>query len=238
MPIRRKQFRRKPRKKRAFASRPTQQIAKRPRMAPRVLQFKRKWVTDLTLNSTSPPAGWTSLVAGGENAISLAYVLSMAEIPNYANFTNLFDSYKLTGVRLQGYLSFTTASPENQSQSIIYMCRDHLGQNPATVLTEEWFNERPRSRKRVLCNSTGRPSFDIYMPLSQLNNVYQSVTNNDYTLARPRFISTNEVNTPHYGLNLMIKRLDNQPWTANTSNQYPTLKVFTTVYFQCRGINS
>lgn len=219
-------------------SKPTALAKRNPRMAPRVLQFKRRMVDTLTLNSVTPPTGWTSLSAAGDEAITLNYVISMAQIPNYTNFMNLFDSYRIKGIRLQGYYSFNVAAPNNQSQVMLYYCRDHLGQTSAAQLSEDWFNERPRSRKRLLVNASGKPSFDIYMPLTQLANTYQSVTNNDYTMKRPRFISTNEVNTPHYGLNLRLSRIDGLPWTANSSNQYPTLKLFSTIYFECRGINS
>lgn len=236
MPIRRKT--RPRRRKRAAFSKPMQIVPRKPRMAPRVLQFKRRFSDNLILNTGSPPLGWTSLSAGGDEALTLAYVFSMAQIPNYANFTNLFDSYRIKGVRLQGYYSFTMAGPSSQAQTMLHYARDHLGQNTASVLTEDWYNERPRSRKRLLVNSVGRPSFDIFMPLSQLSNTYQSGVNTDYTMQKPRFISTNEVNTPHYGFNLRLARIDGQPWTANSSNQYPTLKLFTTVYFEMRGINS
>lgn len=236
MPVRKRKIRRKPR--RNALNKPTHRPARAPRMAPRVLQFKRRFANDLILNTVTPPVGWTSLAASGDNALALTYVISMSQLPNYANFTNLFDSYRIKGVRCQGYMSFSTTAPENQAQAMLYYCRDHLGQSTASQLTEEWFLERPRSKKRLLVNSTGKPSFDIYMPLTQLANTYQSVTNNDYTMKRPRFISTNEVNTPHYGLNLRLQRVDGSPFTAASNNQYPTLKLFTTVYFECRGINS
>lgn len=236
MPQRKRKIRRKPR--RNALNKPVHRPARAPRMAPRLLQFKRVQATDLILNTSTPPAGWTSLQGSNDEALTLTYVISMSQIPNYTNFTNLFDSYRIKGVRLQGYYSFSVAQPANQSQAMLYYCRDHLGQSTATDLTEDWFLERPRSKKRLLVNSVGKPSFDIYMPLTQLANTYQSVGNNDYTMKRPRFISTNEVNTPHYGFNLRLQRIDGNVFTAGTSNQYPTLKLFTTVYFECRGINS
>lgn len=238
MPIRRIVRRRRRIRKRALVSKPLAIVPRKPRMAPRVLQFKRKFSHTLTLNTYSPPPGWTTLEPSGDQALTLAYVIAMSEIPDYANFTNLFDSYRIKGVRLQGYYSFNTTGPTSQAQVLFQYCRDHLGQNTAAVLSEEWFNQRPRSKKRVLVNSVGKPSFDIYMPLTQLSNTYQSSVNTDYTMSRPRFISTNEVNTPHYGFNLRLSRIDGQPWTHSTSNQYPTLKLFSTVYFEMRGINS
>ena len=237
MAIRRKRnVRRKPR--RNAISKPTHIVPRKPRMAPRVLQFKRKFVSTLVLNTVAPPVGWTSLASTGDEALVLNYVISMAQLPNYQNFTGLFDSYRIKGVRLQGYYSCSTTAPENQAQVMLYYCRDHLGQSTPAQLDEDWFNERPRSKKRLIVNSVGKPSFDIYMPLTQLANTYQSVTNNDYTMKRPRFISTNEVNTPHYGLNLRLQRIDGNPFTTASNNQYPTLKMFTTVYFEMRGINS
>ncbi len=235
MPIRRK---RNVRKRRNKLSKPTHIVPRKPRMAPRVLQFKRKFSNTLVLNTVSPPEGWTSLASAGDEAITLGYVFSMAEIPNYENFTTLFDSYRIKGVRLQGYYSFNTTGPDSQAQVMLHYARDHLGQNTASVLTEDWFNSRPRSRKRLIVNSVGKPSFDIYMPLTQLSNTYQSTVNTDYTMQRPRFISTNEVNTPHYGFNLRLSRVDGNPFTTASSNQYPTLKLYSTIYFEMRGINS
>ena len=233
---RRKQI--KGRRRRNALSKPSAQPKRIPRMAPRVLQFKRKSADTLILNTASPPIGWTSLSSTGDEALTMNYVISLAQIPNYTNFTNLFDSYRIRAIRLQGYFSFNVAAPNNQAQAMLYYCRDHLGQSTPADLSEDWFNERPRSRKRLLVNGSGKPSFDIYMPLTQLANTYGTVTNNDYTMKRPKFISTNEVNTPHYGMNLRLQRVDGNAWTSGTSNQYPTLKLYTTVYFECRGINS
>ena len=224
-------------RRRVAFSKPLSIVPRKPRMAPRVLNFKRCFSQDLALNTQAPPGGWTALTVA-DQALAINYVFSMNQIPDYQNFTNLFDSYRIVGTRIQGYLSFNTITPAQQSQTMLFYCRDHMGQTLATDLSEDWFNQRPRSRKRVLTNTTGKPSIDIYMPLTQLANTYQSVTNNDYTMKRPRFISTNEVNTPHYGFNLRIARVDGNNWTTGTQNQYPTLKLFTTVYFQCRGINS
>lgn len=226
------------RRRRAPYSKPLSIVPRKPRMAPRVLQFQRKFSQDVVLNSLAPPTGWTSRSADGDECLTLNYVFSLNQIPDYTNFTNLFDSYCIKGVRLQGYFTATVSQSSSQAQTMLFYCRDHLGQSTASDLTEEWFNQRPRSKKRVLLNAMGKPAFDIYMPLTQLANTYHSLTNTDYVMRRPRFISTNEVSTPHYGFNLRLARVDGNRWTHGTSNQYPTLKMFTTVYFQMRGINS
>lgn len=240
MPIRR--FRRKPRRKKSnrYAPRPVRLLVKKQPQSSqsRVLNFKRTFVNDVVLNASSPPSGWTSLAASGENAIALAYVLSLSQIPNYQNFTSLFDSYRIKGVRIQGWYSATVSANTSNSQSLLYTCRDNIGQSQAADMTEEYFLQRPRSKKRVLINSVGKPSFDMFVPLSNLSTIYSGAVQSDYAMAKPRFISTNEPATPYYGLNLRLQRIDGNNWTHGTANQYPTLKLYTTVYFQMRGINS
>ena len=216
------------------------QITKNPHVngASRIINFKRTFENTLVLNSASPPTGFLNTGVAGDNGIVSNYNINLNNIPNVSNFSNLFDSYRIKGVRIQGYCSFNVAAPNNQSQSIMYMCRDHLGQNPFTTLTEDWFVERPRSKKRLLVNSVGKASFDHFIPATQLSEVYASAVNTDYVQVKPKFISTNELDTPHYLCNLRIQRVDGQTWTHGTSNQYPTIKMYTTVYFQMKGINS
>jgi len=240
MPFRR--FRRKPRRKKSnrYAPRPVRLLVKKQPQSSqsRVLNFKRLFVQDLTLNTAAPPIGWTSLTSSGDEALTLAYVLSLDQLPNYTAFTQLFDSYRIKGVRIQGWYSATVSTNSSSSQSILYTCRDNIGQSTASTMTEDYFLSRPRSKKRVLMNSMGKPSFDMFVPLSNLSTIYSGAVQSDYAMAKPRFISTNEPSTPYYGLNLRLQRIDGNNWTHGTANQYPTLKLYTTVYFQMRGINS
>eukprot|EP01052_Picozoa_sp_SAG31_P043070 SAG31_NODE_7058_length_1800_cov_122.113463_2_plen_238_part_00 len=208
------------------------------RNLPRIINFKRQMVNTFQLNTAAATAPWVSLAASNDEALVLNYVIDAAQIPNIAHFVNLFDSYRIKGVRIQGYLSFTTAQTTTQSQSILYSCSDNMGQTPSANLTEDYFLSRPRSKKRLLANNMGKPSFDQYIPLSNLANVYGGTINTDYALVKPRFISTNELTTPYYGMNLRLQRVDNQNWTHGAQTQYPTLKMYTTIYFQMRGIKS
>lgn len=204
----------------------------RPLSRPRIIGFKRSRTEIITLNNTSAPSGW-SLV---DNGLAIPLVFSLSQIPDSTDFINLFNSYKLVGIRMQGWYSNTVAADSNQ-QSIMYYCGNSMGNVLGSELSEQYFLDRPSHRKRVLVNSTGKPSVDLYMRLSQLAMVYQSITNTDYGLIKPRFISTGETQTGHYGLNLLIKRLDNENWTTGTSHPYPQLKINYTYYFKCRGIS-
>lgn len=238
-------YKRKPRrarkKTRPYKYNPRRlQITKNPHVngASRIINFKRTWEDVITLNSLTPPTGWQSTGVTGDNGIVANYNINLNSIPNVANFTNLFDSYRIKGIRLQGYFSYTSTGEATNGQTILYMCRDHLGQNPFTTLTEDWFLERPRTKKRLIVNSVGKPSFDIFIPATQLGQVYASAVNTDYVQMKPRFISTTELDTPHYLCNLRLQKVNNAAWTTGTSNPYPTIKMYTTVYFQMKGINS
>ena len=241
MPYKKRPVRRKRRPsnyRNKYNPRPLQILKRKPsNMAPRIWNFKRTWASTDELRLDSPPAGWTSLSGTGDNALVLNYVIGLTTIPNYQNFQNLFDSWRIKGVRIKGFFS-NTSSIINNKQSILYYIQNQLGAIPVTDLSEDFFNERPRSKKRVLLNNTGRPSFDIFMPATQLANTYQTTLNTDYALQKPRFISTTEPNTPHYTMSLRLQRIDNKAWTDESETQYPSLKLFTTVYFQMRGMNS
>lgn len=243
MPYRKRQIVKRKRKANTWRGkynpRPLQLLKKRPsNQAPRIINFKRTYVDTIILNTAVAPAGWTTLSAGGDHALVANYNVSLSQIANYTNFTNLFDSYKISGVRLQAYIDYTSTDTVSHAQTILYSCRDHLGQNLPATLTEDWFLERPRSQKTLCINAVGKPAFDIFMPVSQLGLLYNSAVNTDYSLTKPKFISTNEPGTPHYGFNLRLQRVDNNNWTHGTANSYPTMKIYTTIYFALRGINS
>lgn len=54
------------------------------------------------------------------------------------------------------------------------------------------------------------------MPLKQLNNLYSTASGlgSDYSTVKPRYISTTETTTPHYGLNIHIRKIDGTPYVA------------------------
>lgn len=202
-----------------------------------IYNFKRTWCQVLTLDNNAAPDGWTSLVSVGDEAIVQNFVIGASTIPDFTNFANLFDSYRLKGVSIKAFFSNTVSMNSNR-QGLLYYVQNRAGQAQPTDLTEDYFNSRPRANKRVLLNSTGKPSFNIYMPLTQLSNTYNSTINNDYAQVKPRFISTSETTTPHYGFSLRLQRLDNQNWTTGSTNPYPVIKLYYTVYFQMKGMNS
>lgn len=238
MPVRRKgpvRRKRRPSNWRAkYNPRPFQLTKRRPGpLAPRIINFKRSAEKTLILNNSAAPEDWTALP---DNSLVRNYVVGLSEINDKTDFTALFQSYRIKGIRLQGYFSNTSSESNENLQVMMHYCQNNMGDTQASELTEQWFLDKPRSRRKLLLSNTGRPCFDIYMPVSQLSQVYNTALNTDYGMIRPRFISTNETTTPHYAFSVSLKRVDGQVFSLNTLN-YPTLKIIETVYFQMRGIH-
>lgn len=198
---------------------------------PRVISFQRSATEELTLNTQSPPTGWTAV----DDGLCINYVFGLSEIDEYTSFTNLFSMYRLKGVRIEGYFSNTVSDSANK-QTMMYYCQNYVGAHPASDLTEQYFLNKPIHKRRVLVTSRGK-AFSIYCPLNQLAENYSSATNTDYGVVKPRWVSTTETSCPHYGMSVRLQRLDDQNWTHESSAQYPTLKIIKTYYFQMRGLS-
>lgn len=197
----------------------------------RVITFKRSQATTISLNPTSLPTGW----ALNNNGLVQIYVTGLSSIPGSSDFTNLFDSYRLVGVRLQGFYSTSAAVGDEGQSAMMYIAPNHLGDVAAADLTEQWFNDRPRSKHKLLQNTNAKPAFDEYLPLSQLSETYQSATGTDYALVSPKFISTAETSTPHYGACIRLQRVDGAVFSTYATN-YPSIKIIETWYIQMRGV--
>lgn len=196
----------------------------------RIVPFKRSQAITLSLNPTSPPAGWTA----NNNGLVQAFVTGLNTVPGAADFVNLFDTYRIKGVRLQGYYSSTDAPRDHNMNAMLLICPNHTGQVVATDLEEQWFMDRPRTKKIPIMNALGKASFDEYLPLSMLSETYASATNTDYSLIEPQFVSTNETSTPHYGAALRLQRMDGADFSSG-GDTYPSLKIIYTWYIEMRG---
>lgn len=197
--------------------------------SPRIIQFKRSTASQVTLSTTSPPSGWTA----NNNGVVQPFVTGLSNVPDNTEFVALFDTYRIKGVRLQGYLSSTNSHGTENQNVMMYICPNHMGVTFATDLTEQWFLDRPRTKKIPLMNTEGKSSFDEYLPLSQLSNTYVGGVDVDYALVAPKFLSTSEPNTPHYGAMIRLQRMDDAAMDAASPI---TLKLVYTWYLEMRGV--
>lgn len=201
-------------------------IGRAPRgITPSIYKFKRVNTHTVDLNT---PTGWDQFDSG--DCIQKGWAFALNGIEGHTQFTNLFSQYKLTGVRLQFFPSANTlTSYNNLSNIILWTCKSRYGYqlNNVSELVQK------QAAKKKLVFKDGTP-VDIFIRLTQLNQVYGTATTTDYTVARPKWLSTAEVDTSHYGIDTVLQTVSG----VNITTLPMTIKVFTTVYFECRGVKA
>jgi len=202
-------------------------------MRPKVHRFKRDLEETLILSNTSAPDGWD---LDGNFRIYRNLAWALGSVGDNTDFSNLFRQYRVKGARMRFYFSNTdaTVGPSqiaSNSQLMIRMAPNQRGE-VETLNNAYW--QSIQAKKYKLGINGGKP-IDIYMPLRQRNEVAGSSGSTQFSMVKPRYISTSAANVPHYGLNIAIERVDGQAFTSGiTNNQY--VKVITTLYFEMRGV--
>lgn len=208
-------------------------------MRPRVYNFTRCFVETVQLvnNAGGPvPDGWQIAADAG---MVKAQAFNLAQLPDYSEFTSLYAQYRILAVKTTMYFSSTNSDQGNEAlankQILLYMAPNRNGVGHAVKpLTESHFLQTQATKKKLCLNTNGRP-ISVYMKLNQLNEVYAGTVNSDYTAVKPKFISTTETSTPHYGLDFRFQRVDNGLFSAGGS-VYPSVKMIHKVYLQCRQV--
>ena len=204
-------------------------------MRPKVHRFKRDIEETLILSATTAPEGWSM---DGNFRVYKNLAWALASVGESTDFQNLFRQYRIKGARMRFYFSNTgsttmggTAQMAN-SQIMVRMAPNQRGDGE--VLDNAYW-QSIQAKKYKLGINGGKP-LDIYMPLKQKNEVFGSASvPTQYTMMRPKYISTVASNVSHYGLNIALERVDGQGFTAGMVNNQ-SVKVITTLYFEMRGV--
>lgn len=210
MPYRRSTRRPTRRRRRATARRPfRRRIQRSLSYKPAVHIFKRSMVENIELSNASVPAGWARDTGDGFS-IKRNWEFKLNDLFNPTDFVNLFAYYKLNAIKQEVYCANTVALDDN-SQLIVWW---DTNKSSRTMGTEQSFLESQTSKRSILKPSN---SLKMYMRLRQLSNIYK-LTDDDYGLIKPRYISTSEPNTPHYGSTMRISRVDGRAFGTQQAN--------------------
>ncbi len=232
MPFRRRKPRRAPRRRLRRKTRGTRKLRIGKTMRPAIYRFKRSFQHTFALN-TPVPEGWT---ADG-NGFYRQFIFYLSQVTDHTDFTNLFTEYKITGAAIKMYFSSTNSGVSGTvfDNTQILMRTIPWSSGRTQVVTDDLLLSSQTTKRKLCLNTNGRP-VNVFMRLNQLGEVYHSVANSDYVMAKPRFISTDEVSTPHYGVNMRLDRVDGQAFTSGlTSDQYVRLE--TILYIQCKQVH-
>ena len=217
-----------PKRKRARAP-----VRKRKQNFPSTKSYNFKRATDQLLALEDPDSGATGWVPTVDNGVVKTFVFALNELPNPTEFSNLFSEYKLNTCWLKIFPSMSqVVSGDTQTFSNIIMTV--WPNRTVTAITSAFTIEdlNQIQRKRSFLMPQQRPT-TIKMPLNQLDARYGGGANvTDYMVARPKYCSTTETSTPHYGFNIHIQRVDRAPFTYNSTR----LLMKENIYLSTRGV--
>lgn len=230
-------------KKRSITRRKrTTKIVRMPRpMRPRTYNFTRSMVQTVVLNNDdqTETTGWKKTI--GEYSMSKQWTFKLEDLPNYSEFVNLYEQYRIMAIKQEYYFSDSVASSvavgnnvNSSNKQIIMMSTPNSTGNNHT-LNENYFMQSQCAKKKLCLNTMGYP-VKVYTKLKQLSRIFSSEEGNqDFIKVSPKFISTNEPKALHYGVDMRLARVDGGEFSLGGSN-YPSVKIITKFYMQFRQV--
>ena len=119
------------------------------------------------------------------------------------------------------------------TQILVTIDRNQNGET--TDVANESHYLQSQTAKRVIALTGDRKPIDIYMPLKQGGLVYKDSSTTNNILIKPKWLSTDNPDTPHWGYNVMFQRVDGEQFTIGMNNRQ-SIKILTTLYFQCKKV--
>lgn len=173
----------------------------------------------------------TISVAGAATPIAVAHSFSLSQLPNYSEFTALFDQYKITGAKL----TYTPATTVGVSDPTVANAAVNGYSRIHSVIDYDDTNT-PTSEDQLLEYGSHKssPPFKVhtrYLKPKMLQEIYRSAISTAYAPRSNTFIDMSAPDVPHYG----VKVWCSAPNTALGIQGSITYKVYLTLYFVCKN---
>lgn len=160
-----------------------------------------------------------------------AYTFSLDQLPNYTEFTSLYDQYMITKVVVKFYhirdpSQVTNLAPGGAvSGGVLLTAIDHDDSTPASSGNE--------MRQYSTCHVTnfGKDHTRVQVPCV-LRQLYETAVTTAYTPSYRQWISTNDPGCQHFGLKIGLILNDGATAPANAV-QYRVEAVY---YIKCKSV--
>lgn len=158
------------------------------------------------------------------NTPGTLFSASSYALPNYTEFTNLYDCYRILGVKVNfipRHIDTNTPSyaSGNGSALLWYSIDTNDGAVPSSLQTLAEYNTSK-------CRYMYKP-FSIFLTPKSVNQVYESAITNAYEAKGKRWIDTGDPDVPHYGIKLGVP-------ASTASTGFFKMDVTVTYYIQCK----
>lgn len=147
-------------------------------------------------------------------------VFTLGDLPNYTDFTGLFDFYKITGISMKFIPRVTENSSVITNYGDFYWIVDNDDNNVPDLA------EMQQKQGVKVKYGVGRP-WSIYFKPKALTNIFNGAASTDaHMVGRQGWINAANTGVPHYALKWV--------WTT-TSNQI-AIDVITRYYIRVKGV--
>lgn len=183
----------------SMAKRGLSKIMLRKTIALKHHHFQRTYVMDDLVIPTT--------VSGGRG-----FDFKLSYLPNYTEFTTLFDSYRINYVSVKFVSGINTANTPVSTQYTlpqIYLYRDYDDASAPGSL-----NEVLQTEKFKVWNLAKTPNFKMGLVPAVASSVYRSATQTAYNRRFKQWLDCGYADVPHYGLKIFVDAQMGGPDTA------------------------
>lgn len=181
------------------------------------------WTKDNSLNVTTPSSDdFGTVQLGGAFRFMLSSVLENTD------FSNLFDRYKLTGVKLKILFQSNISGVSGVgARSLLPIMNYSFDGDDATAPPgRNTIQVKTYCKEKIL---NGNRPFSIYIKPRISKLVYAGLTTSAYSSEKPVWLDMNNMDVEHYGLKFWINN-----WLADTDASSQKLTIQPIYYFACR----
>lgn len=178
------------------------------------------------------------VIAGAGNGYcSAGYVFALDDLPGYTDFTNLYEQFMITYVKMhivsrstnlsliESYNNASIGLPE------ILFAIDKDDNTAPTADSAGMEDLRQRGDSRGFLYHSARRDCEIKLKPCVLRNMYEGVASTAYSPKSNVWVSTADPATPHYGVKLIL----HVPFSTGAMPANLYFDVYCTYWLKCRN---
>ena len=168
------------------------------------------------------------------NTMAITGAFQLSYLPNYSDFTNLFDEYRIVGISIKWIFTANNANYISQNTNnidavcglpLLHYCIDTNSASPAaTINAMREYNTYKVRRLDKPCK--------VYIRPSVASAVYDSAATWGYTSTRKPWIDTSTPTVDYYGIKWAI-----DPVYTAYAYEIGAVEIIYTYYVQCKVVH-